>query len=323
MPPVLLQLYNRLRISSCEIFIMHHYFLSAIFLRTSRDMCSHSSTLTNTLLYQMAEEVRNPAVMVPWSIMTGLLINGVLGFSMLIATLYSMGDIDARLADNPIYPFMAIFHNAVGSTAGAAAMSALVIILAFSAITGQVSSTSRVYWAFARDRALPGWKILKKVSSRTSIPVYSVVTTIGIAVILSLVNIGSATAFNGVISISAAGLFGSYLVAACLLLYRRVIGGIRIPNSDDSLTNTSGLTLTWGLWRVPGLLGTLNNIFAIMFLMFILFFSFWPTYHDVTPQNMNWAVLVFSVVFIFSILYYAVWARKIYNGPVVETERDR
>ncbi|KAI0538322.1 amino acid transporter [Xylaria digitata] len=267
----------------------------------------------------MAEEVRNPAVLVPWSIMTGLVINGVLGFSMLIATLYCMGNIDDRIAENPIYPFMAIFHNAVGSTAGAAVMSALVIVLAFSATTGLVSSTSRVYWAFSRDRALPGWKILKRVSRRTSIPVYAVITTIAIAVILSLVNIGSATAFNGVISISVAGLFGSYLVAASLLLYRRLTGDIRVRNSEDSVGNTSDSSLTWGPWRLSGAVGIVNNAFACAYLIYIFFFSFWPSYRDVTPQNFNWAVLVFSVVFIFSILYYAVWARKLYKGPVVET----
>ncbi|KAI1844989.1 hypothetical protein JX265_008426 [Neoarthrinium moseri] len=159
----------------------------------------------------MSEEVRNPAVTVPWSLMIGLCINGVLGFAMLIATMYCMGDIEMRLEENPIYPFMAIFYNAVGSLAGATVMSAFVVILAFSATTGLVSSTSRVYWAFARDRGLPGWRILKKVSRRTSIPVYCVMITVTVSIILSLINIGSATAFNGVISISVAGLFGSYL----------------------------------------------------------------------------------------------------------------
>ncbi|KAI1875934.1 uncharacterized protein JN550_001430 [Neoarthrinium moseri] len=163
------------------------------------------------MFVQMSEEVRNPAVTVPWSLMIGLCINGVLGFAMLIATMYCMGDIEMRLEENPIYPFMAIFYNAVGSLAGATVMSAFVVILAFSATTGLVSSTSRVYWAFARDRRLPGWRILKKVSRRTSIPVYCVMITVTVSIILSLINIGSATAFNGVISISVAGLFGSYL----------------------------------------------------------------------------------------------------------------
>ncbi|KAI1137559.1 amino acid transporter [Hypoxylon sp. FL0543] len=267
----------------------------------------------------MSEEIRNAAVVVPRSLLTGLLINGTLGFGMLIATLYCMGDIDAALAENPHYPFMAIFRNATGSTAGAAVMSAIVVVMAFSATTGCLASTSRVYWAFARDRGLPGWRILKKVSPRTSIPIYSVITTAVIAIILSLVNIGDATAFNGVISISTAGLFGSYLVAASLLLYRRVTGGIRVATEDDVLTNTVGSSLTWGPWRLRGALGIANNVFSCIYLVFIFFFSFWPPSLEVTPQTMNYAVLVFGAVILFSMLYYAIWARKVYNGPIIES----
>ncbi|KAI1173356.1 putative GABA permease [Nemania sp. FL0916] len=271
----------------------------------------------------MAEEVRNPAVVVPWSIMAGCMINGTLGFAILIATLYCVGDINVRLEENPIFPFIAIFHNAVGSVPGAAVMSSLVIFLGFSATTGQVSSTSRIYWAFARDHGLPGWTILKKVSRRTSIPVYAVATTILVAIILSFVNIGSSTAFNGVISISVAGLFGSYMVVASLLLWRRLTGGIRPRTYDNSVMDTSGKTLVWGPWHIPGIWGVANNIFTLAYLLFIFFFSFWPAYRNVTLQNFNWAVLVFTVVSAFSVLYYFVWARKLYKGPVIETGRER
>ncbi|KAI1101871.1 amino acid transporter [Jackrogersella minutella] len=267
----------------------------------------------------MSEEIRNAAVVVPRSLLTGLLINGTLGFGMLIATLYCMGDIDIALAENPHYPFMSIFRTATGSTAGAAVMSAIVVVMAFSATTGCLASTSRVYFAFARDRGLPGWRILKKVSPRTSIPIYSVITTAVIAIILSLVNIGDSTAFNGVISISTAGLFGSYLIAASLLLYRRVTGGIRVANDEDILTNTVGSSLTWGPWRLHGIFGIANNIFSCIYLVFIFFFSFWPPSLEVTPQSMNYAVLVFGAVLLFSMIYYAVWARNVYSGPIVES----
>ncbi|KAI1445420.1 amino acid transporter [Annulohypoxylon stygium] len=267
----------------------------------------------------MSEEIRNAAVVVPRSLLTSLLVNGTLGFGMLIATLYCMGDIDEALAQNPHYPFMSIFKNATGSTAGAAVMSSIVVVMAFSATTGCLASTSRVYFAFARDRGLPGWRTLKKVSPRTSIPIYSVITTTIIAIILSLVNIGDATAFNGVISISTAGLFGSYLVAASLLLYRRITGGIGNPNDNDVLTNTVGTSLTWGPWRLRGIFGIANNAFTCIFLVFIFFFSFWPPALKVTPQTMNWAVLVFGAVILFSMLYYAVWARKVYSGPIIES----
>ncbi|KAI0406972.1 putative GABA permease [Xylaria palmicola] len=269
----------------------------------------------------MSEEIRNAAVVVPRSLITGLTINGTLGFAMMVATLYSLGNIDTAISENPQYPFMSIFSHAVGSTAGAAVMSGLVVVMSFSATTGCLASTSRIYWAFARDRALPGWHILKRISPRTSIPEYAVMVTVFIAIILSLVNIGHAAAFNGVISISIAGLFGSYLIAACLLLWRRVTGAIHIRHDDDSLTNTIGGTLTWGPWRLHGAFGIVNNAFSCVYLLYIFFFSFWPPVKDVTPQTFNWAVLVFGAVVSFSVIYYMAWARKIYTGPVVEFGR--
>lgn len=238
---------------------------------------------------------------------------------MLLATLYCKGDLDAAVAEDGHYPFMPIFRNAVGSTGAAVVMSAIIVVMIFIASTGCLASTSRVYWAFARDRALPGWRFLKKTSPRTSIPRNAVLTAAIISVILSLVNIGDPTAFNGVISISIEGLLGSYLVAASLLLYRRLTGGIReFHPDDDTMTNTVGSRLTWGPWRLPGVPGIANNCFTCGFIVFVLFFSFWPTYRDVTPQTMNWAALVTVMALSFSILYYWIWARKVYTGPLIE-----
>lgn len=231
-----------------------------------------------------------------------------------------MGDIDAALEENPQYPFMAIFNKAVKNTAGAAVMSALVLLLSISATTGAVASASRVLWAFARDRGLPGWSFLKTVSPRTKLPTYAVLTTVIVAIILSFISIGNPTAFNGVISMTISGLFMSYLIPSSLLLYRRLTGGIRVRNPDDILTNTTDASLTWGPWRLPGVWGIANNMFACVYLIFMLFFSFWPPFLEVTAQNMNWSVLVFVVVLVFSIFYYAVWARKVYSGPIIELD---
>lgn len=85
------------------------------------------------------------------------------GFAMILTVLYRSGDIDAALAENPAYPFMAIFKNAVGSSTAAAAMASVMFCLATSSTVGLLASSSRVFWAFSRDRGLPGWRTLSKV----------------------------------------------------------------------------------------------------------------------------------------------------------------
>ena len=292
-------------------------------------------------LKQMAEEIQNAPVTVPRAIMTGVGINGSLGFGVMLTMLFRSGNIDDALAENPSFPFIAIFHNAVGSVSGTAAMVAFVVILAMFCSVGALASSSRVFWAFSRDRGLPGWRTLSKVgcrnlpgrlpnhvlktlqvSARTSIPINAVAATAVIAVILSFVNIGSATAFNGVISVAIAGIFCSYLLVSLLLLYRRVTGGIvSLEDSENhtNLTNTTGKLLSWGPWRIPGALGIANNAFACAYLSFIFFFTFWPSIKDVEPATMNWSILVTGVITILSGLYYIVSARKTYTGPIIET----
>ncbi|KAL1601679.1 hypothetical protein SLS60_006594 [Paraconiothyrium brasiliense] len=260
------------------------------------------------------QEIQNAALVVPRSIMTGIMINGSLGFGMVLTVLYRAGDIDAALAENPAYPFMAIFKHATNSTAAAAVMASLIFCLATSATVGLLASSSRVFWAFSRDKGLPG--------ERTAIPVYSVATTTIIACVLALVNIGSSTAFNGIISVSIAGLFSSYLLVAALLLYRRCTGGI-VPAgsvSATSPTDTLNTKIVWGPWKIPGAMGIANNVFACAYLSFVLFFSFWPSFAEVSPANMNWSILVTGFIAIFSALYYLIWAKKTYHGPIVEVE---
>lgn len=139
--------------------------------------------------------------------------------------------------------------------------------------------------------------------------------------LLSLINFGSTAAFNDVISLSVSGLYASYLMAAGLLLYRRCGTGFRMPDptTHPALAQTDGQQLVWGPWHIPGTVGIINNVIACVYLVIIWFFSFFPQGTPVTPLSMNFSVVVTGGVTIFAIIYYLVWAKKEYIGPVVET----
>ena len=165
-----------------------------------------------------------------------------------------------------------------------------------------------------------------KVDSRTSVPLWSIAVATLIACLLALINIGSSTAFNDIISLSVAGLYTSYLITSSLLLYRRCTGGIKLPSDfpdPHTDTNTAAARLVWGPWRIPGVFGIVNNVFACIYLTIILFFSFWPPATPTTAQTMNYSSLVLGAMVIFSVGYYVVYARKSYMGPVVEVESEK
>lgn len=101
----------------------------------------------------MSEEVHNTAVVVPSAIIFSIVLNEALGFGMLVAMLFRLGDPDVVFASAS--PFMTIFRQAVGANGGANAMIAIIILLAFSALISLTAGASRMAWSFARDRGLP------------------------------------------------------------------------------------------------------------------------------------------------------------------------
>ena len=112
----------------------------------------------------MSEEVKNAAVVVPYSMIASVLINGVLGFGMLVAMVFCLGDIDKISSTPPTqYPFMAVFAQAAGSSSGGAGMVAVIIFMFCCATPTALASSSRMMWSFARDRGLPFSDYLSRV----------------------------------------------------------------------------------------------------------------------------------------------------------------
>ncbi|KAE8423764.1 amino acid/polyamine transporter I [Aspergillus pseudocaelatus] len=264
----------------------------------------------------LSEEITNATIAVPLSLMLTVLINGTLGFSMLIALLFCVEDIKGALEAR--VPFLTIFHQATGSVAGTAAAGSIIVAMGSCSSAGMLASTSRQFWSFARDRGIPGWRIWTEVTPRTAIPAYAVTLTTIITCLLSLIGIGSDLAFNDLMSLSTSGLFSSYLVAAGLLLWRRCTGGISGSKSEHTLINTAGAQLVWGPFHVPGVWGIFINTFAVVFMAIAVFFSFWPPMNNVSAESMNYSVVGMGGVILLSLLYYLVRARKVYKGPVVE-----
>lgn len=150
----------------------------------------------------------------------------------------------------------------------------------------------------------------------------SIALTAIIACLLALINLGSSVAFNDIVSLTINGLYTSYLIGNSLLLYHRLAGHMR-PYSNLSGRVPSGNNydhLTWGPWKIPEPFGTVVNAIGCSYMLVILFFSYWPVAIHPTASTMNFSSLMVGATGIFSILYYIVWARRVYKGPVVEIE---
>ena len=146
-----------------------------------------------------------------------------------------------------------------------------------------------------------------KVEPRTSMPLWSILFSTIISLLLALINIGSSVAFNAFTGIVIAGFYSSFLVVAVLILIRR------LTKQDASFR--------WGPFRI-GRFGVPVNIFSIAYSIIGIFFSFWPPSVNPTGTSMNWCIAVYGGVLIFSICFWFAYGRKVYTGPITEIRVD-
>ena len=136
---------------------------------------------------------------------------------------------------------------------------------------------------------------------RSALPLYSIAVTVVISLLLALINIGSTTAFNAIVSLSVASVLASYMMPITLLIRRRILNE----------------PIRFGPWKL-GRFGIVANIVGLVYAIIAFFFSFWPPKKEVKAENMNWACLVWGFAMLFCTFWYLVRARNYYHGPVNE-----
>lgn len=143
-----------------------------------------------------------------------ILINGLLGFGMIIALLFCMGDATELLA-SPVsvagYPFIQIYYNATGSLAGTNAMVCVSLVIVIMAHFGLMAGCSRTAWAFARDKGLPMSSFLSHVGTRSQVPFRAIMLSVIIQILLGLINLGSYYAFAAFVNSAAVTLYITYV----------------------------------------------------------------------------------------------------------------
>ena len=248
----------------------------------------------------MAEEVEDASRSVPIGIFWGYVLNGFMGFILLISYLFAIGNVDDALNDPSTYPFIYVFRNTV-STAGLNGLTSVILILVIASNISYNAATSRQTWSFARDRGLPFSDWISHVNPGKEIPVNAITLTCVITATLALINIGSSAAFNAFISVQVVALMLTYCISMACVIYRRVCQPATLPAARWSL----------GRW------GLAINIAALAYALFAFFWSFWPNATPVDASSFNFAAVMFTGVILLSLGVYWTKGRKEYLGPVV------
>jgi choline transport protein len=139
--------------------------------------------------------------------------------------------------------------------------------------------------------------VQSQINPRFSIPLNAIGVAFLVCVILSLVNLGSLEAFNGMLSLNQCAILGSYMIGIGCKIYAGVQGSL--PGSP------------WSLGRY----GLYVDVLALLLLAPLFVFAVFPGSASVNAVNMNWGVLMFGSVVLLSTIYFFVTGRDYYVSP--------
>ncbi|CAL3967036.1 unnamed protein product [Diplocarpon coronariae] len=259
------------------------------------------------MVASMCEEVQNPGREVPKAMVLSVAAAGFTGIIYLIPILFVLPDVSLLLGVANGQPIGLIFKIATGSAGGGFALLFLILGILFFAGVGALTAASRCTYAFARDGAIPGSTLWKRVDKRLDIPLWSLVLATLVDSILGCIYFGSTSAFNAFTGVATICLSVSYGIPILVSLLR---GRRAVRHSSFSL----------------GRFGFFINAATTVWIAFAIVLFCMPTAIPVTSVSMNYASVVFSGFAMISVVWYIISGRKNFTGPPlpsdIEPERD-
>jgi amino acid transporter len=272
-------------------------FLLAMYTQTGYDASAHT-----------AEETRGAAKAAAQGVWRSVFWSAVIGWFVLLAFLFAATDVDAV---NEGAGFSgSIFTSALDSWAAKFVFVIATVGQLFCGAAG-LTSASRTWYAFARDRGMPGWGVFRRVN-RDRVPFNAVIAVSffsgAIAIPAFFGENDIPFAFFALTGICTVGLYLAYIIPVYLRL-----------RAGDSFEP--------GPWNL-GRRYKLVNILAIAFVILVVFALDLPYSPEGLPWNdgfdaslVNYTPFAIVLPLIFGV-WYLVSAKDRYQGPVRTLEED-
>ncbi|EKM57693.1 uncharacterized protein PHACADRAFT_88705 [Phanerochaete carnosa HHB-10118-sp] len=261
----------------------------------------------------MAEEIRDASKVVPQSMWWSFLANVPPTLIVLVAFCFCLGDTASAIDSATGFPVIDMYSRMARTPGGAIGLTFVTLMLLAIICASTQASTSRQTFAFARDHGLPFARFIGAVHPRYKVPVNAIGANVLFATVLSLINIGSTTAFNALLSVGVIALMATYSISiACVLLKRlrgEPLAHARWTFIKDGASGHGG---SFGRY------GVVVNGIGLAFSLWSFFWSFWPPVKHVQPVSMNWAVVIFGGIMGLAAVTYIVHAHRVYDGPVAK-----
>src|SRR5919112_3412966 len=183
-------------------------FLLTMYTQTGYDASAH-----------VAEETHEAEIKVARGLGQSVFYAALFGWFVLLAITFAASDVGA--INKAGGTSLSVFTSAMSSGWAEAVILISTIGQVFCGMAG-LTSASRTWYAFSRDRAIPGWRFWSKVDKRR-VPANSVLAVAAFSLIVTLPALkgnaaGAPWAFFAVVSITVIGLYIAYVIPVYLRL---------------------------------------------------------------------------------------------------------
>jgi amino acid transporter len=273
-------------------------FLLTMYTQTGYDASAHT-----------AEETRGAAIAAARGVWRSVFYSALFGWAVLLALLFAVHSEKAVTEGGG--GAIPLITDALTSSAAKAVILICTVGQLFCGMAG-LTSASRTWYAFSRDRGMPGWRLFKRVNSNR-VPVYAVLAVTFFALLITLPALkgnkaGFPFAFFAITGICTVGLYLAYIIPVYL----------RWRQGDNFQPGP------WNLGRKYKWI----NLGAIFFVVVCVIALDLPFTNAAVPWNDNFdsTALNYTPLVIVVGLVVAIWwqlgAKNRYSGPVKTIEED-
>jgi amino acid transporter len=272
-------------------------FLLAMYTQTGYDASAHT-----------AEETRGAATAAAQGVWRSVFWSAVIGWFVLLAFLFAATDV-AAVNDSGGAVF-GIFNSALDPWAAKMIVLIATVGQFFCGAAG-LTSASRTWYAFSRDRGMPGWAVFSRVN-KDRVPFNAVIGVSVASLVIAIPALFGKNdipfAFFALTGICTVGLYLAYIIPVYLRL-----------RAGDSFQT--------GPWNL-GSRYRVVNVLAILFVIVVVYALNLPYDPTGLPwnegfevANVNYTPFAIILPLIFG-LWYLVSAKNKYQGPIRTLEED-
>jgi amino acid transporter len=244
----------------------------------------------------LVEEIPSPRKNIPRVIWLSVVIGAITGFIFMVVCLFCIVDMDIVTNPSTGLAFMDLLKQTVGLQGGTVLLT-LFIVNGIGQGIGIVTTASRLTWGFARDGGIPWSAYFAHVDDKWKVPVRALWLQGAVMALIGVLYTFASTVLEAILSVSTIALTVSYGMPILTLL---LVGRDKLPPGEFSL----------------GRFGSVINWIGVIYCAITTVFFFFPGAPNPAVADMNYAIVVFGIMLVITLVFWVVKGRITY----LETE---